>query len=147
MNEGTVNHGSENGGFVDLSLRVRYADTDRMGIVYYGNYPAFFEMGRSEYIRQKGYTYRELEEMGYLLVVVSLEAKYYNSATYDDILIVRTRVTELKSRSIAFHYEITRDGNLVVEGKTKHICINADNKKPVTIPQNIIEILRDGRAT
>jgi len=136
----------KNGDVVDLPVRVRYADTDRMGIVYYGNYPAFFEMGRSEYIRQKGYTYRELEEMGYHLVVVSLEARYYNSATYDDILTVRTRMTELKSRGITFHYVITRDGTLVVEGKTKHICINSD-KKPVTLPHKIIEILRDGPAT
>lgn len=146
MNVETTNCSREDGGFVDLPVRVRYADTDRMGIVYYGNYPAFFEMGRSEYIRQKGYTYRELEETGYHLVVVSLEAKYYNSATYDDMLTVRTRVTELKSRGITFHYVITRDGTLVVEGKTKHVCVNA-SKKPVTLPQKIIEILRDGTAT
>lgn len=139
-------HGRDDGEYIDVPVRVRYADTDRMGVVYYGNYPAFFEVGRSEYIRQKGYTYRELEDMGYLLVVVGLEARYFNSATYDDVITVRTRMTELKSRGMTFHYEITLNGALLVEGKTKHVCINAANKKPVTIPQNIIEILRDGRS-
>lgn len=145
MNEKTRDHGKDDGEFIDIPIRVRYADTDRMGIVYYGNYPAFFEVGRSEYMRQKGYPYRDLEALGYHLVVVGLEAKYYNTATYDDILIVKTRVTEMKSRGITFHYVITRDGTLVVEGTTKHICVNTD-KKPVTIPQKVIEIFRDGPA-
>jgi acyl-CoA thioester hydrolase len=130
--------------FVETPIRVRYADTDQMGVVYYGNYPAFFEVGRSEYMRQKGYPYRDVEDMGYYFVVVGLEAKYYGNATYDDIVIVKTRITELKSRGITFHYVVTRDGTLVVEGNTKHICLNSD-KKPVTIPQKILEILRDGR--
>ncbi len=132
------------GEFVEIPIRVRYADTDQMGIVYYGNYPAFFEVGRSEYMRQKGYPYRSVEEMGYYFVVVGLEAKYYGNATYDDVVIVKTRVSEVKSRGITFHYVITHEGNLVVEGSTKHICINGD-KKPVIIPQEIIEIFRNGR--
>jgi len=130
--------------FVDVPIRIRYADTDQMGIVYYGNYPAFFEVGRGEYMRQKGYPYRDVEEMGYYFVVVGLEAKYYGNATYDDIVVVKTRVTELKSRGITFHYVVTREGVLVVEGTTKHICVNSD-KKPVTIPPKIIEIFRNGR--
>lgn len=130
--------------FIETPIRVRYADTDQMGVVYYGNYPAFFEVGRSEYMRQKGYPYRDVEEMGYYFVVVGLEAKYYGNATYDDIVVVKTRVTEVKSRGVTFHYVITRDGALVVEGSTKHICVNSD-KKPVTIPQKVIEIFRDGR--
>ncbi len=142
----TGNMGAGDGEFVEIPIRVRYADTDQMGIVYYGNYPAFFEVGRSEYMRQKGFPYRDVEEMGYYFVVVGLEAKYYGNATYDDIVIVKTRVSNLKSRGITFHYVITRDGTLVVEGSTKHICVNSD-KKPVTIPQKILEILRDGRAT
>ncbi len=130
--------------FVETPIRVRYADTDQMGIVYYGNYPAFFEVGRSEYMRQKGYPYRDVEQMGYYFVVVGLEAKYYGNATYDDVVVVKTRITELKSRGITFHYVVTLDGTLVVEGSTKHICINSD-KKPVTIPQEILDIFRDGR--
>jgi len=129
-------------GFVDVPVRVRYADTDKMGIVYYGNYPIFFEMGRSEYMREKGFTYREFEDMGYYLVVVGMEVQYYNTAAYDDLLIVKTRISELKSRGLTFHYIIYRDGNLIVEGKTRHVCPNT-NKQPVLIPQYLFNVLRD----
>jgi acyl-CoA thioester hydrolase len=132
----------QNGEFVDVPIRVRYADTDMMGVVYYGNYSVFFEIGRSEYMRQKGFTYREFETLGYHLVVVGMEAKYYNSATYDDLLIVKTRISELQSRGLTFHYTIYRDETIIVEGKTRHLCINA-NKKPVIIPPLLLNVLRD----
>jgi len=128
--------------YVETSIRVRYADTDTMGVVYYGTYPIYFEVGRAEYMRFKGFPYRKFEETGFHLVVVYLEAKYYNTATYDDLLTVRTSITELKSRGLAFHYEVFRDGALIVEGKTKHICTNSD-KKTVVIPPSLFEILKD----
>jgi acyl-CoA thioester hydrolase len=116
-------------------------DTDMMGVVYHANYSVFFEIGRSEYMRQKGFTYREFEEMGYHLVVTGMEAKYYNSATYDDLITVRTRISELQSRGLTFHYAIYRDKTLLVEGITKHLCIT-NNKKPVVIPPHLLNILR-----
>ena len=128
--------------FVETSIRVRYADTDTMGVVYYGTYPIYFEVGRAEYMRSKGLPYRKLEETGFHLVVVHLEAKYYNTAAYDDLLAVRTSIVELKSRGLTFHYEIFRDGDLIVEGKTKHICTNSD-KKTVVIPPSLFETLKD----
>mgnify|MGYP001117756984 CR=1 FL=1 len=131
--------------FIDVPVRVRYADTDRMGIVYYGTYPIYFEIGRSEYMREKGFTYRKLEDSGFHLVVVGLEAKYFNAATYDDMLIVRTSIAELKSRGLVFHYKILRDGNLIVEGKTKHICVNS-NRKSVVIPSHVLEALQDAKS-
>jgi acyl-CoA thioester hydrolase len=127
---------------VDMSVRVRYADTDKMGVVYHGTYSVYFEVGRSEYIRKKGFTYRDFEEMGYQLVVVELEAKYYGSGTYDDLLTVKTGISDLKSRGLTFHYEIYKNGNIIVEGKTKHICLNAD-RKPALIPSPLVEILKD----
>jgi acyl-CoA thioester hydrolase len=127
---------------IDMTVRVRYADTDKMGIVYHGTYPVYFEVGRSEYIRKKGFTYRDFEEMGYQLVVVELEARYYGSATYDDLITVRTGISELKSRGLTFHYEIYKNGSMIVEGRTKHICLNA-GKKPVLIPSPLVEILKD----
>jgi acyl-CoA thioester hydrolase len=130
----------QNGGVVDVPVRVRYADTDMMGVVYHANYPVFFEIGRSEYMRQKGFTYREFEAMGYQLVVTGLEAKYYNSATYDDLLTVRTRISELQSRGLTFHYIVYRDKTLLVEGITKHLCIH--NKKTVLIPSHLLNILK-----
>jgi acyl-CoA thioester hydrolase len=130
----------QNGKFIDVPVRVRYADTDMMGVVYHANYPVFFEIGRSEYMRQKGFTYREFETMGYHLVVTGLEAKYYNSATYDDLLTVKTRISELQSRGLTFHYIIYRDKTLLVEGITKHLCIH--NKKTVVIPSHLLNILK-----
>jgi acyl-CoA thioester hydrolase len=130
----------QNWGVVDVPVRVRYADTDMMGVVYHANYPVFFEIGRSEYMRQKGFTYREFEAMGYQLVVTGLEAKYYNSATYDDLLTVRTRISELQSRGLTFHYIVYRDKTLLVEGITKHLCIH--NKKTVLIPSHLLNILK-----
>jgi len=129
-------------GFIHVPVRVRYADTDRMGIVYYGNYPVYFEIGRSEYMRQKGFTYREFEERGYHLVVVRMEVKYYNPALYDDELTVRTRIAEWRSRGLTFQYKIYRDSEIIVEGKTMHICTNSD-KKPVLIPKYLLETLKD----
>lgn len=140
MKKQSKQHPEENGEFVDVPVRVRYADTDMMGVVYHANYPVFFEIGRSEYMRQKGFTYREFETMGYHLVVTGLEVKYYNSATYDDLLTVRTRISELQSRGLTFHYIIYRDKTLLVEGITKHLCIH--NKKTVVIPSHLLNILK-----
>jgi acyl-CoA thioester hydrolase len=140
MKKQSKQHPEENGEFVDVPVRVRYADTDMMGVVYHANYPVFFEIGRSEYMRQKGFTYREFETMGYHLVVTGLEVKYYNSATYDDLLTVRTRISELQSRGLTFHYIIYRDKTLLVEGITKHLCVH--NKKTVVIPSHLLNILK-----
>ena len=140
MQKQSKQRSEEKGEFVDVPVRVRYADTDMMGVVYHANYPVFFEIGRSEYMRQKGFTYREFETMGYHLVVTGLEAKYYNSATYDDLLTVRTEISELQSRGLTFHYIIYRDKTLLVEGITKHLCTH--NKKPVVIPPHLLNILK-----
>ena len=127
---------------VETLIRVRYADTDTMGVVYYGTYPIYFEVGRAEYMRAKGCTYKEFEGTGFHLVVVNMEAKYHSNATYDDLITVRTSISELKSRGLTFHYEIFRDGALIVEGKTRHICTNSD-KKTVVMPPSLFEILKD----
>jgi acyl-CoA thioester hydrolase len=131
-----------NNGFLETSVRVRYADTDKMGVVYYGRYPVYFEVGRSEYMREKGFSYKEFEDTGYILVVVGLEATYHGSAMYDDVLFVRTRITELKSRGLTFLYEIYRNGTMIVEGRTKHICVN-ESKKSVQIPPRLLAVLKD----
>jgi acyl-CoA thioester hydrolase len=140
--EQSSGEGSRKLEYIETPVRVRYADTDTMGVVYYGTYPIYFEVGRAEYMRSKGYPYRKFEETGFHLVVVDLQAKYYSNATYDDLLTVRTSISELKSRGLTFHYEIFRDGALIVEGKTRHICTNSD-KKTVVIPPSLFETLRD----
>lgn len=142
MEDKRMAYKNDEDGFIHVPIRVRYADTDRMGIVYYGNYPLYFEIGRSEYMRQKGCAYREVEERGHYLVVVRMEIKYYNPAFYDDELTVRTRISEWKSRGLTFQYRIFRDGEIIVEGKTMHICTNTD-KKPTVIPKYLTDALKD----
>jgi acyl-CoA thioester hydrolase len=129
-------------GYVDVPLRVRYADTDRMGIVYYGTYPVYFEVGRSEFMREKGFPYRELEDQGYHLVVTGMEIRYLSPALYDDMLAVRTSVSDVQSRGVTFNYTVRRDGVTVVEGKTRHLCVTAD-RKPTRLPAFLIEALRN----
>ncbi|WP_353684672.1 thioesterase family protein [Thermodesulfovibrio sp. 3907-1M] len=128
--------------FIDVPVRVKYADTDNFGIVYYGNYAIFFEKARTEYLRQKGYTYKELENNGYHLPVVEFHVKYYKPATYDDLLIIRTSIESLKSRGIVFRYEVFKEEEKIAEGFTYHICVNSENK-PVALPHCFIEILKN----
>ena len=117
----------------------------QMGIVYYGAYPVYFEVGRSEYMREKGFTYRELEEMGYSLMVSGMEIKYYNPAVYDDLLMVRTSIADIQSRGLTFAYEILKDGLTVVLGKTRHICVNAA-RKPTRLPAPLVQMLKNDGA-
>jgi acyl-CoA thioester hydrolase len=121
---------------VELDLRVRYAETDRMGVVYYANYLVWFEMGRSEYCRQRGFHYLELEEQGYRLVVSEATCKYRQPARYDELVTVRTVLHALQRRAVCFRYQVVRKGpgETLVEGETKHLCIDAGGKV-TTIPE------------
>ena len=117
-------------------VRVTYHDTDKMGHVYYSRYLVWFEIGRTELIRdriQSGtsyQSYREMEEDGIFLPVRECFTRYHSPAFYDDLLIIHTRVSELKETSIRFKYRIERkeDGLLVVEGQTQHPFVSADRK-------------------
>jgi len=111
-------------------VRVTYRDTDQMGFVYYANYFVWFEIGRTELLRQTGHAYKDFEDLGYVLPVVRAECQYKKSARYDDLIRIRTKVAELSGASISFHYEIVRDrtGELLAEGVTKHAIITRDGK-------------------
>jgi acyl-CoA thioester hydrolase len=112
---------------VEVDLRVRYAETDRMGVVYYANYFVWFEMGRSEYCRRLGFKYLDLEELGYYLVVAEALCKYRRPARYDEVATVKTSLHTLGRRSITFRYQVVRKGSeeILAEGETKHLCIDA----------------------
>ena len=105
---------------VTISLRVRYSETDQMGIVYYANYLTWFEVGRTEYCRILGTPYSHWEKEGILLPVVEASCRYKASARYDDRINITTWVDELKVSSIRFSYRVTRegDGRLLAEGAT-----------------------------
>ena len=107
-------------------LRVRYAETDQMAVAYHANYLAWFEEGRTEWLRAAGQTYRGLEERGVLLAVTEVRIRYYRSARYDDLLQVTTRLVDRRRASLRFHYAIHRDGEaeLLAEGETELACID-----------------------
>lgn len=112
-------------------LRVRYSETDKMGIVYYANYLIWFEIGRSDYCRARGFSYRDMEENDdAFLVVAEAYCRYKAPAYYDDELLVRTHITELRRRSLRFGYEIVRasDGQIVAEGETGHVVTDGDGR-------------------
>jgi acyl-CoA thioester hydrolase len=123
-------------------IRVRYAETDRMGYVYYGNYAAYFETGRVEALRSLGLSYREMEEQGVMLPVLSFQIKYFKPAFFDDLLTIKTSVKELPSGTrIFFHYETWKDNVKLNEGETSHVFVRTDNGRPCPIPQAVIDKL------
>lgn len=123
-----------------LDIRVSYRDTDKMGVVYYANYLVFFEMGRTELMRQIGFSYDEMEKQGLYFPVVNAQCNYHAPAHYDDLITVETSICEIKNVTVTFAYKITLDGNVLVTGTTKHPLVNYAFK-PTRIPQNIKELL------
>lgn len=121
--------------WVDHHLRVRYAETDAQGVVYHANYLVFMEVGRGALARERGLPYSELEARGVNLLVSRAELKYKASARYDDPLVVRTRVREIRGKLVTFEYRIEHEesGRLLVTGETVHVCVN-DAFKPVDVP-------------
>ena len=95
----------------ETTVRVRYAETDRMGYVYYGNYPQYYEVGRVEALRQIGTSYKEMEDNGVMLPVYTCNIKYHKSALYDDLLVIKTSIKVLPAVRISFDYEIYNQNN------------------------------------
>lgn len=123
-----------------LELRVRYEETDQMGVVYHANYLRYFEDGRTELLRDRGLTYRELEERGVLLAVVSAELRYKRAARYDDLLTVETELRPAGKTRVRFDYTVSRDGELLVSGNTVLACLGAD-RKPRRFPDELVAAL------
>lgn len=124
------------------TLRTRYAETDQMGVVYYGNYPQFFEVGRVETLRALDITYRNMEEDGIMLPVLKLEVKYLKPALYDDELTIKTFLKEMPSTRITFHHEIYDSaGELLTIGLVQLVFVDADTRRPMRCPQYVIDKL------
>ena len=128
---------------VESTLRVRYAETDAMGIAYHTNYIIWFEVGRGEYIRQQGSDFAQLEAQGYYLPVTEVQARYLAPTRYGDLVTVRTRVEEDRSRQVTFAYEVVmaETGQLLATGRTKHVCVDGEGTIKV-VPQEIRQMLR-----
>ena len=122
--------------FHETTVRVRYAETDQMGVVYYGNYFVWFEVGRVELLRDLGCAYKEMEQKDdSYIVVAEANCRYLRPARYDDLLRIRTRVAEARSRAIRFAYEILdgSTGELLVTGETTHVICDRTGR-PKTLP-------------
>jgi acyl-CoA thioester hydrolase len=120
----------------EITIRVRYAETDRMGLLHHANYLVYFEQARTELLRACGMSYRDLEDQGYLLVLTKLEVKYRRPARYDDVLTVRTTVARTTAVRIDHRYEVLRDGLLLAEGTSTLACVDRDGR-PQALPDNL----------
>ncbi|GLI33866.1 acyl-CoA thioesterase [Desulforhabdus amnigena] len=126
---------------VKAQIRVIYGDTDAMGQAYYGNYLKWFEVGRAEWFRASGKSYRELESGGVYLPVVEAHCSYLKPAFYDDVITIATRFSFAGPARLKFDYEISRDGDVLTRGYTVHVCVNKDRKvlKPPDYLKMLIE--------
>ena len=127
----------------ETTLRVRYAETDQMGVVYYANFFVWFELGRVELFRQLGFSYKEMEERDdSYIMVAEARCTYRRPARYDETIRVRTRVAELRSRSIRFEYELVNDANseLLATGETSHVVCDRTGR-PKVLPERYKHVL------
>jgi acyl-CoA thioester hydrolase len=124
------------------SFRARYAETDAMGVVHHATYPVWFEMGRSDFMRQIGVPYTQVERRGYYFMLSGLNVKYRSAARYDDELTLTTFAQEVRSRACTFGYELRRGDELLATGETQHICTDR-SYRPVRFPDDILAILQD----
>ena len=117
-------------------IRVRYAETDQMNVVYYGNYAQYFEVGRVESIRQLGYTYKDMEIQGIIMPVVEMHVRYLRPATYDDLITIKTQIRELPhDHRIEFYQEVyNEEGKLLTSGKVVLYFLDATTKMKTTMP-------------
>lgn len=125
------------------TVRVRYAETDQMDIVYYGNYAQYFEVGRAESIRELGFTYKRMEEMGVRMPVVQMEARFLRPAHYDDLITIKTVLKELPQKHlIEFHHEVYNERKkILTTGKVVLFFIDITTGKKINMPANLKETL------
>ncbi|MFC2442168.1 MAG: acyl-CoA thioesterase [Capnocytophaga ochracea] len=129
--------------YFDYVLRTRYAETDQMGVVYYGNYPQYLELGRVEWLRSIGFTYKAMEEEGVMMPVVSLQIQYKKPALYDELITIRTKLKELPSTKIEFDYEILNEkGELLSTANTVLVFVDARTFRPVRCPEKVLKLIK-----
>jgi acyl-CoA thioester hydrolase len=131
------------------TLRVRYAETDQMGVVYYANYMVWFEIGRTDFCRQHGFAYREMEEQaGRYIIVAEARCRYKAPARYDDEILVRTCLKQIRRRVVVFGYEIYRQATdeILAEGETVHVITDRDGR-PCALPDKYRDLFLSGVKT
>jgi acyl-CoA thioester hydrolase len=127
----------------ETQVRVRYAETDQMDIVYHGNYAQYLEVGRAESIRQLGYTYKDMEALGIIMPIVEIHLKFVRPAHYDDLLTIKTTLKELPTdHRIEFHQEVFNEaGKLLTVGRVLLYFLNAKTREKTTMPEELIQKL------
>ena len=125
-----------------FTLTVRYAETDAQGVVHHSNYLVWFEEGRSEYLRQIGLNYTGFERAGFYIVVAQAETRYRAPAYYEDFLTVETTLEQMRGKMMKFSYRVIRGDEVLAEGKTTHIVLNAE-RKPTSLPAELLDILSE----
>ena len=125
----------------DTQVRVRYAETDQMGVVYHSNYIIYFEIGRTEAMRQIGITYAELERRGFALAVIESHARHTGSARYDELLTVRTWLREVTKTRLRFEYRVSREDSVLATGHTVLAFLDLNNNmRPVRCPPDVQQL-------
>ena len=126
----------------ETQVRVRYAETDQMGYVYYGNYPMYYEVARVEAFRSLGFPYKELEAMGIGMPVRDMDIKYHAPGKYDELLTLKVKIPEMPAARIRFIYEVYNEaGKLINEGSTTLVFMKMENGRPVRLPQVMHDLL------
>ena len=133
--------GAATGRITTSTVRVRYAETDKMGVVYYANYLVWFEVGRTDWLRETGWSYREMEVDGLALPVIEAHCEYRQSAKYDDEIDVRTRASKASAVRIQFDYGVVRraDSVVIATGYTVHATIDRQGR-PVRLPERVKDL-------
>ena len=125
--------------FFETKVRVRYAETDQMGVVYHGNFAQYFEVARVEWLRSLGVSYRQMELEGVMLPVVNLNINYRKPAYYDEELTIRTRLVEKPTAKIIFEYEVCNEnGELISDATSTLVFVNIATKKPIMCPTHLL---------
>jgi acyl-CoA thioester hydrolase len=132
--------------FNEISFRVRYAETDQMGVVYHGNYAQYMEMGRVEWLREMGISYKSMEENGIMLPVISLLVNYKKPALYDDLITVKTILKKLPSVKIEFDFEIYNEAREILAEATVVLAfIDMKRNRPVKCPDYVLEAIENNK--
>lgn len=129
----------------ETKIRVRYQETDNMGVVYYGNYFVWFEVARTEYLRSFGISYRKLEEKGMYLMVASASCRYRSPARYDDEVTVQAWISEMKNSSLKYEYKLSVEDRLIATGESVHVFTN-ESGRPIRIPEEIRHLHKERHA-
>lgn len=124
-------------------IRIRYSDTDQMGIVYYGNYASFYEIGRVEALRAANFPYKSMEERGIMLPVIENHSKFILPAHYDEVITITTIVPQLPSVKFLFNFELHNEaGELIHTGSTTLVFMKTSTRKPCRAPEDLLNLLR-----